>query len=518
MATALSIDGDPVLPLPRSDDEEDAVLSACFMDSGAVACARSLLKPVDFVGRGNADMFAAILAVDARGEAVDPITVADELHQRGKLDAAGGKLRLGWLTDAIPTAVNVEYHAGIVLRTSKARAMAERLERELVGLREGRRDPVVAATELSRAFVPLIASSARRQGFLDDEAIQQLPQPIFLVDGLLPAGGSAELHGAPGVGKSFLALAMAACVQTGHGFFGRPTRPGLVIYVAAEGSAGLGPRLRAWKEEHGITRPLGIRFRTAPVQLLNEMEVGRFIADIRALDEAPALIILDTLARCLVGGEENSAKDMGLAVAAIDRIREATGAAVLVIHHSRKDGETERGSTALRGAVDAMLAVKGEPGSLRLTCEKMKDAPEFAPVDFRLKPMGESCVAIGITTPWDRSSPDLSKNHRLALESLARDFLAEGALASEWEAASKVPRASFFRVRTDLVTWGYASIDKRGRGGRYTATDSGRRLLGITVSNGIAKVSETVGGSVSPMPRPLRAWNGETEGTSRGGA
>ena len=56
----------------------------------------------------------------------------------------------------------------------------------------------------------------------------------------------------------------------------------------------------------------------------------------QARREEPKLIIFDTLARCMVGGDENSPLDMGRAVAAADRVRVETGAAVLLVHHPTK--------------------------------------------------------------------------------------------------------------------------------------------------------------------------------------
>jgi hypothetical protein len=108
----------------------------------------------------------------------------------------------------------------------------------------------------------------------------------------------------------------------------------------------------------------------------------------------PGLIIIDTLARCSVGADENSAQAMGEIVHALDSLRTATGAAVLLVHHSRKDGQTERGSVALRCAADVMmhLARKRNGDRLVLTCDKMKDAPEFSSMGFRLEQVGQSCV------------------------------------------------------------------------------------------------------------------------------
>jgi len=266
----------------------------------------------------------------------------------------------------------------------------------------------------------LSGASSRQQlnptpAFLTDEAVEQLPRVEFLVEGLIPVGALAEIHGPPGSGKSFIALALSGSVGTGHGFCGRSVRRGLVVYVVGEGLSGIGSRLRAWKSEYSVSGSVGVYFKNGPVQLLDALDVTRFIARVKELPAPPRLIVLDTLARCLVGGDENSARDMGLAIAALDRIRAETGSAVLIVHHTRKDGESERGSTALRGAVDAMFSVKKEGGRLTLSYEKEKDAPDFPSMPLQLKPVArmaermrayESASLLGIGGQMPRTDLD----------------------------------------------------------------------------------------------------------------
>ena len=69
-------------------------------------------------------------------------------------------------------------------------------------------------------------------------------------------------------------------------------------------------------------------------------------------------VIIDTLARAMAGMEENSAKDMGAAIAGMETISSALDCAVTVIHHSGKDtSRGERGSNSLRGAAEASIEV-----------------------------------------------------------------------------------------------------------------------------------------------------------------
>jgi hypothetical protein len=102
----------------------------------------------------------------------------------------------------------------------------------------------------------------------------------------------------------------------------------------------------------------------------------------------PDLIVVDTLVRVAVGMDENSARDMGEIVAAAEALRRSFDASILLIHHTRKDGNSERGSSALRGAADLMIECKWSSefeNIVTLTCSKMKDDEPFADIEIGLE-------------------------------------------------------------------------------------------------------------------------------------
>jgi RecA-family ATPase len=184
-----------------------------------------------------------------------------------------------------------------------------------------------------------------------DDLLRQ-PDLSWLIDGPVPASGLSVLYGASGAGKSFLALELALCVATGLPWLDREVRSGLVVYIAAEGQAGLGPRYRAWLTARGLETAERIRFLTDAVDLRDGHEVDRVHRTLATLLERPRPLVVDTMARTMTGGDENAAKDVGQFIAAVDGLREADAA--LVVHHSGKDGVGERGSSALRAAADLM--------------------------------------------------------------------------------------------------------------------------------------------------------------------
>ena len=104
-----------------------------------------------------------------------------------------------------------------------------------------------------------------------------------------------------------------------------------------------------------------------------------------------ALIIGDTLARLVVGANENAGEDMGVVVRNIDAIRASTGAAFLVIHHTGKDAaKGMRGWSGLRAATDTEIEVTVDEATGLRSAEitQQRDLPGKGDrIGFRLVPV-----------------------------------------------------------------------------------------------------------------------------------
>ena len=210
----------------------------------------------------------------------------------------------------------------------------------------------------------------------------RLPPPAWLIDGIVPTGGLVGLYGPPGHGKSFLALDMALSVATGCPWQGRPVLSGFVLYVSAEGGTGIGKRVQAWLAHHQAhPKSANVAWLIESIAVLSDsgdMDVllGRINDEVT---DCPVLVVIDTLARCF-DGDENQQEDMGRFIQGVDRLRREFGATVLVVHHTRLAGDRERGNTAFRGAADTMIFVRKQGHRLRLTNNKQKDAEPFTHV------------------------------------------------------------------------------------------------------------------------------------------
>jgi len=215
-----------------------------------------------------------------------------------------------------------------------------------------------------------------------------LTEPEFLVDDLLETDVLALFFGESGCRKTFLVFDLAASIATGAPYAGRQTKEGTVIYLAGEGTGGLPRRAKAWEMHRGISLKDAPLYTSSRAALLMDEHGARAVEDevdrIASEAGAPSLIVIDTVARSMVGGDENSAKDTGIFIERVDALRRKYGASCILIHHNGlSDKGRLRGSSAWKGALDAEFLVSLDGDIVTLTCQKMKEAAEPAPVSFR---------------------------------------------------------------------------------------------------------------------------------------
>ena len=276
------------------------------------------------------------------------------------------------------------------------------------------------------------------------DAMENLPTPEPLIDGVLYLESTALIYGSPGVGKSFVALDWALSVATGNDWDGHTVQHLPVLYVIGEGFGGMASRYVAWKRYHEVTSIPDMYFAPRAVDLQTQQGKEELY---RAVDRTNAsLVVLDTLARHIPGGDENSFATVSHLVEVMDEIRRATYGCVLGVHHPGKNAENgARGHSSLKGALDTeILCVKGP--TLQVT--KQKDhADGHSLGSYQLLPVGESMVV----APRDSRPPGV--NDELALACLNSEAISHG----EWKVAAiayGVPEGSFARARLRLVESG----------------------------------------------------------------
>jgi RecA-family ATPase len=230
--------------------------------------------------------------------------------------------------------------------------------------------------------------------------LADIPQPKWLVDQHV-TDGFTVMYGPPKSGKTFVALDWALSMASGQSWHGTRTEAAPVLYVSGEGAGGLHKRVQAWKKANG-ERSSRLYFIPFGARIVQREHVVQLYHDIHAT--GARLLVVDTLARSMAGKDENSAQDMGLAIQALDWLREKTGAGMLVLHHSGVDGTRPRGSTALFGAADTLIRVEGEDNQVTLSCEGQKDAMPFKRSHWQLKQAGPSVVLSPVSNRADQFS------------------------------------------------------------------------------------------------------------------
>ena len=108
---------------PQNIEAEQSVLGALLIDANAIEKISGIIKAEDFYRQDNRIIFEAMVNLHNRNEAVDLVTVTEELRKMGKLDAVGGISAITALSNAVPTAANVAYHANIVAEKSLRRQL-----------------------------------------------------------------------------------------------------------------------------------------------------------------------------------------------------------------------------------------------------------------------------------------------------------------------------------------------------------------------------------------------------------
>jgi hypothetical protein len=260
----------------------------------------------------------------------------------------------------------------------------------------------------------------------------------YLVKGWLDRGGASVVYGEPNAGKTFFALDLAFHIAArlpwhgvrvdGQGVINRKCR---VIYIACEGGTGVDNRVEAMKLERpdiaAQAADGSFTLMKIGMDLHGQLDAEALGNAISELDEKPTLIVVDTLARTMGDGDENTSKDMGLFIRSIDYLRERLGVHVMLIHHSGKDASKgARGSSSLRGAVDTEISLTRSGDVVTAEVVKQRDGPCGGMFCYKLKTveLGEDQdgepVTSAIITPAEQAKKTirLSGKNEIAMQAL----------------------------------------------------------------------------------------------------
>lgn len=284
--------------------------------------------------------------------------------------------------------------------------------------------------------------------FLTIEDLGNLPPPKWMIDGLFEQDALVMLVGPPGSFKSFLAIDWALCLAVGRPWNGRAVAPSKVLYALGEGKASLLKRVQAWMAHNNLSRAerelLNANFRIVfnVPQFAVPKAVDEFIEALQMDDLAPSLLVIDTLARSLVGKDENGQLDAGVWVESADKLRQL-GMTVLVLHHTKKNTEfglRERGSGAFFGAMDTSFVLErnaeGYKGYAKLVCNKQKDHAEPEDIwmqhrHIRPNPDMEGSIVLIETAAPDEADADAKAAEEDALQLIINSLMEDATFTSD---------------------------------------------------------------------------------------
>jgi replicative DNA helicase len=214
---------------PQAPDLEEAVLGALMLEKNALSAVVDLLKPEAFYVDAHSRIYNAILTLWKDRQAVDILTVTNQLKKSSELEIIGGAYYISKLTNRVASSANIEFHARIVLQKYIQRMLIQ-ISTETI--REAFEDSTDVLDLLDKAESGLFAIAENnikknyaKMSDLLQEAIEQIEKAKNQEDGVsgIPSGFSALdkvtagwqrsdliiLAARPGMGKTAFVLSLA---------------------------------------------------------------------------------------------------------------------------------------------------------------------------------------------------------------------------------------------------------------------------------------------------------------------
>lgn len=388
---------------PHSTEAEQCVIGSIWHDNTFLGLMSDLLASESFYHHEHKLLYDVTQALIDAGKPADMVTVMVRLQELGLADRVGGMPYITSVAHAAIESRHVRRYGEIVAEKYAARALiaacsdaleaswqtgnplADRIER--VGALFARADKLRLGVA---GRVPMMGLEQLRSSF---------DQVRWTVKHVIPAASIGMLFGGSGTFKSFIALDAGLHLVHGLPWMSRITQRAPVLYIAAEGGAGLWSRISAWHKARGLKWG-DVPFYVVPAALDLAADAWRVVDAAQALGVSPGMVIIDTLSQTYAG-EENSANEMAAYLRELGlRFRDLWACSVLLVHHTGHQAtERPRGSSAIRSNVDFLLGVFRDEKEMLATvsCVKQKDGELFADAVFSM-----TVVDVGLDDDGDK--------------------------------------------------------------------------------------------------------------------
>lgn len=221
---------------PAVPEIEASVLGAMMIEKEAVPKALEMLAPESFYVKAHRIIFEAMISLFDSDEPIDTVTLYEELKKRGDLEEVGGAVYLSKLSQNIPSAANIEYHAKIILEKQILRGLITSAHEIAKNAYEGSADAFEILDEAERKIFEITESHLSKSYQGMDRAVRDameyietihstthqrfsVPTGFFELDEILGGLQKSDLiilAARPSIGKTALALSIARNAAIDH--------------------------------------------------------------------------------------------------------------------------------------------------------------------------------------------------------------------------------------------------------------------------------------------------------------
>ena len=376
-------------PMSSTDEKlsslagEAGVLGSMILDKNVIPKVLQILPGGNlFYEPEHQRIFDALVALYEAGKPIDAVLLRDALEKSGQLEKVGGVAYIAKILDSVPSSANAEHYAGIVKDRAKRRRLITAVEgmQRISELDEPVGESVFQIQQIAAGLDGAVEGNGDSQPIIKSLAdVEPLPIHWFWFN-KIPLGMVTLIEGDPGLGKSFLALYMAAKVSTGGAWPDGDSMPdnsaptGSVIILTAEDDLShvVRPRLDAMGADVSkIIAIEGVRARDEN----NRQYEGYFNLqqDLPALRQVVKsqkdvkLIIIDPLLAYLGGNiDSNKDSDVRSMLRPLIELAEQSGVAVVGVRHLNKSGSSKAiyrgmGSIAFTAAARTVWLLSTDP-------------------------------------------------------------------------------------------------------------------------------------------------------------
>jgi RecA-family ATPase len=356
-----------LIPAAHSIEAEHCLLGGLMLDNAAWDKISGLLKAEDFYRDDHRRIFSHIQKLITHGAAADVVTVFASIEMSNEVDQTGGLGYLGEIANNTPSAANILHYAGVVCERAKTRTL-QVVAADLATIALS--DPAAAIATAERALAEMVDKARDLPTPLTWADSINPPAPAEFVLSPLQPGDVGIISGGDGIGKSWVAMTLAASVAAGVGLAGLCVDPlqGSVLYLAGEDRRDdhrrrlcvLGEYVR--REYPGVDSRVAENLTIRPLQgrrmplFQGEQSAGyaatREGRAFKSLTKGHRLVILDPL-RMFHDLQENDGAGMDNFVRWLVMVAMENQQVIVVVHHvsqsamldGREDHHAGRGAT-----------------------------------------------------------------------------------------------------------------------------------------------------------------------------